>query len=169
MIPEARDEKQTRLLSKHDHNYVGGNVEKEIFEKIKECFQHSRLKNVTIFFGWKDDGIIEKSVSREFDVFVVSGDAKKVIQIEVKNMNHYSNKQLNKATEQLSKGYRFLRNKIPFAKNWKFVGVAYLKSDETKNKGDFILGPKSSFRNFFEKQLQSSSVSADVSYKVMTF
>ena len=59
--------------------------------------------------------------------------------------------------------------KITFAQGWKFVGVAYFKYDEAevKTKSDFILGPKSSFSDFFKKHLKSSSGPADVSYKVI--
>ncbi len=168
MSPEVRDEKQTESMSKHDGSYIGANVEKEVFVKLKNAFGQSSFKNVTIFSGWEDKGVIKKSVSREFDFIIVSGEAKKVIFFEVKRTNTEINNQLKKATSQLSEGYKFMRENIPFSRSWKFVSVVYINNDETKTKNEFILGPKSCFANFFENQLTFSSGSDnDVSYKVI--
>jgi len=162
LAPDARDDKQTKETNKHDRNYEGENVEKEVFMKLKQCFgEESELKNVSIFSGWKDEGILEKSVTREFDFIIVSGDAKKVFLIEVKRKNDGKNTRLKKATLQLCKGYHFLRETIPFSKGWKFVSVVYLKYNDSNTKSDFILGPNSSFSDFFEKHLKYSLESAD--------
>jgi hypothetical protein len=155
LCPEARDEAQSKEMSKHDGSYIGENVEKEVFLKLKDFFVQSKLKNVTIFSGWKDNGIIEKGISREFDFIIVSGDAKKVFVIEVKTKNPKDNKELEKATLQISQGYNFLRKKIPFDNTWKFVSIVYLKYNEAAKTGNFILGPNSSFKDFFEKHLES--------------
>ena len=75
-----------------------------------------------------------------------------------------------KAESQLEKGYNFLKEKVPFAKGWKFVSVVYLKNDDASTKNYFILGPKSSLSRFFNENLEvgkSPSKSADdISYKV---
>ncbi len=89
-------------MSKHDGSYIGAIVEKEVFLKLKNFFGKSSSKNVTIFSGWEDKGVIKKSVSREFDFVIVSGDAKKVIFIEVKRTNNEINNQVKKATAQVS-------------------------------------------------------------------
>ena len=47
-------------------DFSNGNLEKEVFTKIKNCLNESSYKNVTLFSGWKDGGIFEKGKSREF-------------------------------------------------------------------------------------------------------
>jgi hypothetical protein len=170
MDPKSRDEKQTKFLQKFDKNYEGENVEKEVFMKLKACFKQSKFRNVFIFSAWDyNGGKFEENIQREFDFIVVSGDARKVIFIEVKRTNNQNNTQLKKAKSQLEKGYHFLREKIPFAKGWKFVSVVYLKNDEAETQNNFILGPKSNFNQSFEKYLgvgKSLSNSTDNVYKV---
>jgi len=171
MNPKARDEKQTESLKQHDSNYFGEEAEKEVFQKLKDWSEHSKIENLTIFSGWKDDRNFEKKVQREFDFILVSGDAKLVIYIEVKKKNKNDNAKLMKAKSQQEKGYNYLREKIPFAKGWRFVSVNYIGHDASNTKNDFILGPKSSFSNFFESKLElgksSPSSSDHVSYKVL--
>ena len=169
MAPDVREDKQSKETKKHDSNYDGENVEKDVFMKLKHCFgKDSEFKNVAIFSGWKDEGKVEKSVTREFDFLIVSGASKKVILMEVKRANNENNTQLKKATSQLCKGYNFLREKIPFSKGWKFVSIVFLKYDDTNSKSDFILGPNSNFCDFFAKHLKNYSDCTDhVSYKVM--
>jgi len=171
MNPEARDDKQTVSIIKHDKNYYGEEAEKEVFQKLKNWSEHSKIENLTIFSGWKDERNFEKNVQREFDFIVVSGDTKLVIFIEVKKTNKKNNATLMEAKSQLEKGYNFLREKIPFAKGWRFVSVIYIEHDASNTKNDFILGPKSSFSHFFESKLElgkSSPSSLDhVSYKVL--
>jgi len=169
---KSRDEKQTKLLQKFDKNYEGENVEKEVFMKLKACFKQSKFRNVFIFSSWDyNEGKFEENIQREFDFIVVSGDAKTVIFIEVKNRNFQDNTQLKKAKSQLEKGYDFIKEKIPFAKGWKFVSVVFLKNDDANTQNNFfILGPKSNFNQFFEKYLEVGksflNSTDEVSYKV---
>ncbi len=167
MNPKARDEKQTESLKQHDSNYFGEEAEKEVFQKLKDWSEHSKIENLTIFSGWKDERNFEKNVQREFDFIVVSGDTKLVIFIEVKKTNKKNNATLKKANSQLEKGYNFIREKIPFAKGWRFVSVIYIEHDAANTNKDFILGPKSNFSDFFESKLELGKCSSDhVSYKV---
>ncbi len=174
LSPEARDEKHSKLMSKHDGSFIGEEAEKKVFTKLKSFFEQSAFRNVTIFSGWEDKGIFKNGKSREFDFFVVSGEAKKVIHIEAKRTNNDKKSKtknltpLEDATKQLQEGYLFLKDKTPFSEGWEFVSVVYFEFDEKKTKHDFILGPNSSFGKFFEIHLKPSSCGADYdSYKVM--
>jgi len=167
--PYAREDKQSKEIKIYDTNYYGEDTEKQVFSELKQCFgKDSEFKNVAVFSGWKDEGRLEKSVTREFDFVIVSEESKKIILMEVKRANNVNCTQLKKATSQLRNGYHLFREKIPFSKGWKFVSVVYLKKDEAKIKNEFVVGPNSSFCDFFGKHLKRSSESADHdSYKVM--
>jgi hypothetical protein len=126
VAPESRSKEQSKAIKKHDTNYEGEIAEKEVFLKLKQSFKHHRYGNVFIFCSWEyNEGKFEENIQREFDFIVVSEVAKKVIFIEVKSRNNQNNAQLKKAKSQLEEGYYFLREKIPFAKGWKFESVVY--------------------------------------------